>query len=116
VKAYKVDTQGNLVFRGTARNSNPDCAVAGKVTIAEDEIIVPARSLDPDEVHCPGIFADNVVLATKNEKQIEHLQEQPTKISVLGGAEEGDLNLKDMWKKEMGQNSERERIVRCAGK
>jgi 3-oxoacid CoA-transferase len=77
VKAYKADTRGNLIFRGTARNLNPDCAMSGRVTIAEAEMIVPAGALDPDEVHCPGIYVDYVVQATHNEKRIERLREQP---------------------------------------
>jgi 3-oxoacid CoA-transferase len=74
VKAYMADTRGNLVFRGTAQNSNPDCAVAGKVVLAEAEKIVDAGELDPNEIHLPGIYVTKVLLATKNEKRIERLK------------------------------------------
>src|SRR6478752_3884759 len=56
VKAWKGDTQGNLVFRKTSRNFNPLVAMAGKVTIAEVEELVPAGALDPDQIHLPGIY------------------------------------------------------------
>ena len=72
VKAWKADTAGNLVFRKTARNFNPDMATAGKVTVAEAEEIVPEGALDPDHVHTPGIFVDRIVKSTINEKRIEH--------------------------------------------
>ena len=74
VKAYKADTQGNLVFRGTARNANPDVAMAGKVCIAETEHIVEAGMLDPDEIHLPGIFVHGVIQAVNNEKRMERLK------------------------------------------
>lgn len=75
VKAYKADTRGNLVFRGTSQNANPDCAVAGKIVLAEAEIIVEAGELDPDEIHCSGVYVDHLILATDNEKRIERLRE-----------------------------------------
>jgi 3-oxoacid CoA-transferase subunit A len=71
VKAWKGDAAGNLVFRRTARNFNPDMATAGRVTVAEVEEIVPVGSLDPDGIHTPGIFVDRLVLSTVNEKRIE---------------------------------------------
>ena len=71
VKAWKADTHGNLVYRKTARNFNPMMATAGRVTIAEVEEIVPAGSLDPDEIHTPGIFVQRVIQATDYEKPIE---------------------------------------------
>lgn len=71
VKAWKADTAGNLLFRKTARNFNPDMATAGKVTVAEVEEIVPEGAIDPDYVHTPGIYVDRVVLSTINEKRIE---------------------------------------------
>ena len=74
VKAHKADTKGNLVFRGTARNSNPDCAVAAKVTLAEAEEIVEAGDIDPDHVHLSGIYVNRLIHATKNEKAIERLR------------------------------------------
>mmetsp|Transcript_13907 Transcript_13907/g.22704 ORF Transcript_13907/g.22704 Transcript_13907/m.22704 type:complete len:500 (+) Transcript_13907:117-1616(+) len=70
VKAYKADEDGNLIFRKTARNFNPDCARAGKITIAEVEEIVPVGSIDPDDVHLPGIFVDRIVVGS-HEKRIE---------------------------------------------
>ncbi|MGO4302559.1 CoA transferase subunit A [Cupriavidus sp. RAF12] len=71
VKAYKADKAGNLVFRRTARNFNPMCAMAGKVTVAEVEHIVETGELDPDEVHTPGIFVQRLVLNATPEKRIE---------------------------------------------
>lgn len=73
VKAWRADPAGNLMFRKTARNFNPNMATAGKVTVAEVEEIVEAGSLDPDCVHTPGIYVDRIVLATINEKRIEKL-------------------------------------------
>jgi 3-oxoacid CoA-transferase len=75
VKAYKADTRGNLVFRGTSQNANPDCAVAGKVVLAEAETIVEAGELNPDEIHLSGVYVDHLILATDNEKRIERLRE-----------------------------------------
>ena len=71
VKAWKADTTGNLIFRRTARNFNPMMAQAGKVTIAEVEEIVPAGTLDPDQIHTPGIFVQRVVCGAEYEKRIE---------------------------------------------
>lgn len=73
VKAWRADHAGNLLFRKTARNFNPNMATAGKITVAEVEEIVPAGTFDPDEVHTPGIYVDRVVLCTINEKRIEKL-------------------------------------------
>ena len=70
VKAEKADTQGNLVFNKTARNFNPPMAMAGKVTIAEVEEIVPTGTLDPDQIHLPGIFVQRIFQGTF-EKRIE---------------------------------------------
>ena len=70
VKAWKADERGNLVFRKTARNFNPMMATAGKVTVVEVEHIVPTGSLDPDQIHTPGIYVDRIVL-TQSEKRIE---------------------------------------------
>jgi 3-oxoacid CoA-transferase subunit A len=70
VKAEKADTQGNLIFNKTARNFNPPMAMAGKVTVAEVEEIVPTGSLNPDEIHLPGIFVQRIVKGTF-EKRIE---------------------------------------------
>ena len=71
VKAWKADESGNLVFRRTARNFNPACAMAGKVTVVEVEEIVPIGSFDPDAVHLPGIYVHRIVLNAKPEKRIE---------------------------------------------
>ncbi|UHQ22658.1 CoA transferase subunit A [Lysobacter sp. 5GHs7-4] len=71
VKAWKADTAGNLVFRKTARNFNPACAMAGKVCVAEVEQIVEVGAIDPDHVHLPGIYVDRIVLNAAPEKRIE---------------------------------------------
>jgi 3-oxoacid CoA-transferase subunit A len=71
VKAWKADKAGNLVFRKTARNFNPACAMAGKVCVAEVEQIVEIGALDPDQVHLPGIYVDRIVLNATPEKRIE---------------------------------------------
>jgi 3-oxoacid CoA-transferase subunit A len=70
IKAEKADTQGNLIFNKTARNFNPPMGMAGKVTIAEVEEIVPTGDLDPDEIHLPGVFVQRIVKCTF-EKRIE---------------------------------------------
>ncbi len=72
VKAWKGDAQGNLIYRHTAMNFNPEMAMAGKVTIAEVEEIVPVGSLDPDHIHTPGIFVQRVVKGD-HEKRIEQV-------------------------------------------
>lgn len=71
VKAWKGDTQGNLIYKETARNFNPLMAMAGKVTIAEVEILVPEGELDPDSVHTPGIYVHRIFQGTDYEKRIE---------------------------------------------
>jgi 3-oxoacid CoA-transferase len=71
VKAWKADERGNLIWRGTARNFNPDCARAGKVCVAEVEEIVPTGSLSPEEIHLPGIYVQRVILGKGYEKRIE---------------------------------------------
>jgi 3-oxoacid CoA-transferase subunit A len=71
VKAWRADEQGNLIYRKTARNFNPVVAMCGKVTIAEVEEIVPTGSLDPDQIHTPGIFIQRIVLNANPEKKIE---------------------------------------------
>tara|TARA_R110002096_G_scaffold176492_2_gene352719 strand:+ start:880 stop:1584 length:705 start_codon:yes stop_codon:yes gene_type:complete len=70
VKAWKADTEGNLVYRKTARNFNPMMATAGKVTIVEVEEIVEAGALDPDNIHTPGIFVQRIIKG-EHEKRIE---------------------------------------------
>jgi 3-oxoacid CoA-transferase subunit A len=76
VKAWKADTEGNLVYRKTARNFNPMMATAGKVTVAEVEEIVPAGTLDPDHIHTPGIYVQRLVQGTF-EKRIEQRTVRP---------------------------------------
>lgn len=71
VKAWKADKAGNLIYRMTARNFNPVCAMAGKVTVAEVEEIVETGALDPDLIHTPGIFVQRIVLNAEPEKRIE---------------------------------------------
>ena len=71
VKAWKADKAGNLVFRKTARNFNPACAMAGKVCIAEVEELVEVGEIDPDHVHLPGIYVDRIVVNATPEKRIE---------------------------------------------
>ncbi|UHQ20002.1 CoA transferase subunit A [Lysobacter sp. KIS68-7] len=71
VKAWKADKAGNLVFRKTARNFNPACAMAGKVCIAEVEQLVEVGDIDPDHVHLPGIYVDRIVVNATPEKRIE---------------------------------------------
>ncbi len=72
VKAWRSDPEGNLVYRRTARNFNPNMATAGRITVAEVEEIVPAGALDPDHVHTPGIYVDRIVRGPGYEKRIEH--------------------------------------------
>jgi 3-oxoacid CoA-transferase subunit A len=71
VRAYKADKAGNLVYRKTARNFNPNVAMAGKITVAEVEILVETGELDPDEIHTPGIFVSRIVVNPHPEKRIE---------------------------------------------
>lgn len=72
VKAWKADTEGNLVFRKTARNFNPVMATAGKVTVVEVEELVEDGVLDGDAIHTPGIFVDRIIAGGPYEKRIEH--------------------------------------------
>ncbi len=71
VKAWKGDTEGNLVFKATAMNFNPMMAMAGKITVAEVEELVPAGQLDPNHIHTPGIFVQRIFKGEKFEKRIE---------------------------------------------
>lgn len=71
IKAWKGDTAGNLVYKGTARNFNPMMATAGKITIAEVEELVPAGTLDPNFIHTPGIFVQHIFQGENYEKRIE---------------------------------------------
>lgn len=71
VKAWKGDTAGNLIFKGTARNFNPMMAAAGRITIAEVEELVPAGELDPNAIHTPGIYVQRIFQGKDYEKRIE---------------------------------------------
>ena len=71
VKAWKGDTEGNLIYKETARNFNPLMAMAGKITIAEVEELVPAGELDPNNIHTPGIYVHRIFQGMKYEKRIE---------------------------------------------
>ena len=71
VKAWKADKSGNLLFRRTARNFNPNVAQAGRITVAEVEEIVETGTFDPDQIHLPGIFVHRIVLNAHPEKRIE---------------------------------------------
>jgi 3-oxoacid CoA-transferase subunit A len=71
VKAWKADSTGNLLFRKTARNFNPACAMAGRICVAEVEELVEVGALDPDQVHLPGIYVDRIVVNPEPEKRIE---------------------------------------------
>lgn len=77
VHAFKADTEGNLVFRKTARNFNPMMATAGKLTIAEVEHLVEAGDIDPDDIHTPGIFVQRIVYAPNPAKPIEKRTTRP---------------------------------------
>ncbi len=78
IKAWKGDEAGNLVYRKTARNFNPVMATAGKVTVAEVEEIVPMGTLDPDQIHTPGIFVLRLVQGRDHEKRIEKRTTRPS--------------------------------------
>ncbi|MBM3170845.1 MAG: CoA transferase subunit A [Bacteroidetes bacterium] len=77
VKAWKGDTQGNLIFRATARNFNPLMAMAGKITIVEVEELLPAGELDPDQIHTPGIYVHRIFQGLNYEKRIEQRTVKP---------------------------------------
>lgn len=79
VKAWKGDTAGNLIYKATARNFNPMMAMAGKITIAEVEELVPAGELDPDHIHTPGIYVNRIFQGEKYEKRIEQKTVTPKK-------------------------------------
>ncbi len=73
IKAWKGDTAGNLIFKGTARNFNPNMCGAAKITVAEVEELVPAGELDPNQIHVPGIFVQRIFQGERYEKRIENL-------------------------------------------
>jgi 3-oxoacid CoA-transferase subunit A len=77
VKAWKGDTAGNLIFKGTARNFNPMMAMAGKITVVEVEELVEAGELDPNQIHTPGIFVQRIFQGSNYEKRIEQLTVTP---------------------------------------
>ncbi len=79
VKAWKGDTAGNLIFKGTARNFNPMMAAAGKITIAEVEELVPVGTLNPNEIHTPGIYVQRIFQGKDYEKRIEQRTVTPSK-------------------------------------
>jgi len=81
VKAWKGDTAGNLVYKGTARNFNPMMAMAGRITVAEVEELVPAGALDPNEIHTPGIFVQRIFQGAHYEKRIEQRTVRPATAS-----------------------------------
>ena len=84
VKAWKADAAGNLVYRKTARNFNPAVATAGKICIAEAEVIVEIGELDPDQIHTPGIYVDRLVHNPHPEKRIENRTVSAS--AAIGGA------------------------------
>ena len=71
IKAWKGDAEGNLVYRKTARNFNPNMATAGRITVAEVEQLVEVGSFDPDQIHTPGIFVNRIISGAPYEKKIE---------------------------------------------
>ena len=77
VKAWKADKSGNLIYRRTARNFNPNVASAGKITVAEVEELVETGDLDPDNIHTPGIFVHRIVVNATPEKRIEQRTTRP---------------------------------------
>ncbi|ABQ71511.1 3-oxoacid CoA-transferase, A subunit (plasmid) [Rhizorhabdus wittichii RW1] len=77
IKAWRADPAGNLMFRKTARNFNPNMATAAKVTVVEVEEIVEPGTFDPDCIHTPGIYVDRIVVSTINEKRIEKMTTRP---------------------------------------
>ena len=83
VKAWKGDTHGNLIYKETARNFNPLMAMAGKITIAEVEELVPAGSLDPNNIHTPGIYVHRIFQGKGYEKRIEQRTVTPSQKGEL---------------------------------
>jgi 3-oxoacid CoA-transferase len=95
IKAWKGDTDGNLIFRSTARNFNPDCGKAGKICIAEVEELVQPGQLAPDDIHLPGVYVQRIVKGSNYEKRIE-------RVTLAGSANKGK------------QDANRDRIVKRA--
>jgi 3-oxoacid CoA-transferase subunit A len=77
VKAHTADRAGNLIFRRTARNFNPNVAMAGRITVVEVEHLVEKGELDPDQIHLPGIFVHRIVVNKSPEKRIEQRTTRP---------------------------------------
>src|ERR1700704_2978500 len=96
VKAWKGDKAGNLVYRKTSRNFNPMIATCGKVTVAEVEELVEVGSLDPDQIHTPGIYVDRIVKGAKFEKRIEFR-------TVAGSAGKKDSPIRELMAKRAAQ-------------
>ncbi len=92
VKAWKGDAAGNLVYRKTTRNFNPMIATCGKITVAEVEELVEIGTLDPDQIHTPGIFVDRIVVGAKFEKRVEFR-------TVQGSASKKDSPIRDLMAK-----------------
>jgi len=84
VKAWKGDTEGNLIYRKTARNFNPMMATAGKTCVAEVEALVDIGGLDPDQIHTPGIFVDRILQGDHFEKRIERVTTRPRATAAAG--------------------------------
>ena len=106
VKAFRADTDGNLVFRGTARNFNPVCAQAGRICIAEVEEIVPLGAIKPEDVHLPGVYVHRIIKAELLEKRIERRTVQKEEAAPKAGAAKGS--------KPKGGMDVREKIARRA--
>ncbi|MBL7738530.1 MAG: CoA transferase subunit A [Chitinophagaceae bacterium] len=85
VKAWKGDTDGNLIYKETARNFNPLMAMAGKITIAEVEELVPAGELDPNMIHTPGIYVHRIFQGKDYQKRIEQRTVNPRPLPLLAG-------------------------------
>ena len=77
VKAWKGDTAGNLIYKATAKNFNPMMAMAGKITVAEVEELVPVGELDPNQIHTPGVFVQRIFKGNHYEKRIERITTRP---------------------------------------
>jgi 3-oxoacid CoA-transferase len=97
VKAWKGDTEGNLIYKGTSQNFNPIVAMAGKITIAEVEELVPAGTLDPNQIHTPGIYVHRIFQGEDYENPIEHLTH------LLDAEEIKELSSEDLKKEIIGK-------------
>ncbi|WP_158913104.1 CoA transferase subunit A [Caulobacter sp. S45] len=89
IKAWKGDSEGNLIYRKTARNFNPMMATAGKVTIVEVEHLVEPGQLEPDQIHTPGIYVDRIFQGVDYEKRIERVTTRPRPETTKGPAVAG---------------------------